>query len=173
VLWIHEFVNQGSYDAKLSMLQPSEGDAHGNIHNYLGPNDDDGQEFYEPFAFYFQDTEPPVAADPSSPPLRSDGDDSDVGPRRAWSAAHVELPWGLWHGDDQNYGRRLAAYVFWDWSRIQRYDLLQEFPNQTESYEPSDEALDAMEHSFDERSKIWQKGGRGYWNGDDMSRIEF
>jgi hypothetical protein len=35
----------------------------------------------------------------------------------------------------------------------------------------AEEGYDNMLESFEERSNIWQEGGRGYWSADDKSRI--
>jgi hypothetical protein len=99
-----------------------------------------------------------------------DENDMDPGPYEAWYAAHVHLPAGAWVMFSDNAGRRERAYVLWDGSRIQQYKLLGEFENAAEpSYVPGD--VETMEKSFEERSKIWQQGGTGYWSPGDMSRI--
>ncbi|KAI0521392.1 hypothetical protein F5B22DRAFT_571704 [Xylaria bambusicola] len=72
---------------------------------------------------------------------------------------------------------RRCAYVFWDLARIQRYQLLPIFDKLSESPMQLEWVWDraeqeAMSHSWEERSKIYQKGGRGYWNGDDSNRSE-
>lgn len=92
---------------------------------------------------------------------RSDKHDTDPGPYEAWYAAHAHLPPGAWVMFSDNTGRRQRAYVLWDWSRIKGYSLLEEFENTPEpAYLQGD--IKAMEHSFEERSKVWQQGGKGY-----------
>lgn len=74
-----------------------------------------------------------------------------------------------------NYGFRERAYVLWDKDRLQQYNLLELFagalPKSELELEDSEAEHDIMIKSFDERSKIWQKAGRGYWSQGDETRI--
>ena len=65
---------------------------------------------------------------------------------------------------------RERAYVFWDGNRLRNHpDGLGEDPGDRRGYTKA-EHEDMME-SFDERSKVCQKGGKGYWSKNDTSRV--
>jgi hypothetical protein len=68
---------------------------------------------------------------------------------------------------------RKCAYVLWDFDRLVKYNMLNLFKQLPETSDPpyTSQHEDDMRGSFDERSKIWQKGGSGYWSKDDTSRI--
>lgn len=63
----------------------------------------------------------------------------------------------------------------WDDERIQQYDLLKLFPETCKGdwfwRKWTEEKHDAMRITRDERSKIWIRGGSGYWSEGDISRI--
>lgn len=103
---------------------------------------------------------------PSSP-------DSDTGPYDAWYQAHKELPRPAFTLASEHDGLRERAYVLWDGARLREYGLLETFSHVFEfsTREHSEEERAAMEHSWDERSKIWQKGGSGFWYIGDESQI--
>lgn len=73
----------------------------------------------------------------------------------------------------ENSGLRERAYVFWDSVRFEIYDLLELFENTQEDSElqRAYDNIDEIYESFEERSKIWQKGGWGYWKKNDESGI--
>jgi hypothetical protein len=98
-------------------------------------------------------------------------DDTDQGPYEAWRNAHADstLEESVMFGDDAWLRER--AYVFWDRDRIQQRfkDGFGEEPGDRVGY--TEQEYEDMLESFDERSKIWQKGGKGFWSKGDTSRI--
>lgn len=66
----------------------------------------------------------------------------------------------------EHAGHRKRAYVFWDLERSQRYDLMRVFEelSTAEAFrdEAANEESERMRRSWEERSKIWQRRGRGY-----------
>lgn len=104
----------------------------------------------------------------------ADSEDSDIGPYKAWFSAHSHIPSNnYWSMFEENAGRRERAYVLWDGERLDSYGLLEAFDQAPEEPEHWNGDEEAMQRSFDERSKIWQKGGWGFWKEGDLSRIEW
>ncbi|EFX06624.1 hypothetical protein CMQ_6945 [Grosmannia clavigera kw1407] len=103
--------------------------------------------------------------------------DVDRGPFEAWWAANKELPLHSSLMMNHNAGFREQAYVLWDEDRLKRYSLLELFsetaPESELELEDTENEHDVMEKSFDARSEIYQKGGRGYWSNDDEHRISW
>ncbi|CAK4032754.1 Hypothetical predicted protein [Lecanosticta acicola] len=99
--------------------------------------------------------------------------DADNGPYDAWYQIHKD-DWNcnflMYGGYD---GLRERAYVFWDSERLRRHGLTEHFQNVEEysTSQPTDSEREEMYRSFEERSKIWQKGGRGFWYDGDESEI--
>ncbi len=98
-------------------------------------------------------------------------EDADRGPYQAWREANanrrlshsVMLYSTVW--------LRERAYVFWDGDRL-KMDQTQGFgenPGHRSDY--TDREHEEMMESFRERSKIWRKGGTGYWGKGDTSRV--
>lgn len=163
LLYLHRLISESSDDSKKVLLNSALASPGAKLHDALN-------------AEYADDVDSDTAlGDYSSDELavlnqHPDENDMDPGPYEAWYAAHVHLPAGAWVMFPDNAGRRERAYVLWDGSRIQQYKLLEEFENAAEpSYVPGD--VETMEKSFEERSKIWQQGGTGYWSPGDTSRI--
>ncbi|KAI0884705.1 uncharacterized protein GGS22DRAFT_164140 [Annulohypoxylon maeteangense] len=107
------------------------------------------------------------------PPAESRDQDTDKGPFEAWRVAFNPWPRSAWVMLTNNSGLRERAYVFWDLDRIETYGMLTLFENAPEDSELqcAYDDIDEMHESFEERSKIWQKGGSGYWSKNDESRI--
>jgi len=99
-------------------------------------------------------------------------EDTDRGPYEAWRAANSDR----WLEDSCMFSEaawlRERAYVFWDADRLRSWQPggFGDDPGDCPR-ECTEEEVDEMRESFRERSKIWQKGGRGYWSWDDTSRI--
>ena len=106
-------------------------------------------------------------------PTESQDQDTDKGSFEAWRVIFNPFPRIAWVMLSDNSGLRERAYVFWDSVRFEIYDLLQLFENTQEDSELQHayDNIDEMYESFEERSKIWQKGGSGYWRKNDESRI--
>ncbi len=97
-------------------------------------------------------------------------DDTDRGPYEAWREANAEC----WLADScmlrEAAWLRERAYVFWDGDRVRNHQYrCGGNPGYRRGYTKA-EHEDMME-SFDERSKVWQKGGKGYWSTNDNSRV--
>lgn len=102
---------------------------------------------------------------------RPDNQDANEGPRRAWHLAHAGNPRAPSFSLDENEHPRHRAYVFWDWDRIRKYDMLDILGHRRETSPFPVEAYREMEESITTRSDIWHLGGSGYWSRDDASRI--
>ncbi|KAI5457678.1 hypothetical protein BGZ63DRAFT_427714 [Mariannaea sp. PMI_226] len=105
--------------------------------------------------------------------LESSSDDTDKGPSTTWLHAHTNSPRFEWVMFSDAAGLRERAYVFWDLDRVERSKILDRFqsiPTQP-SHTYSDEDMERMEKSFDERSALWRKGGSGFWSEGDTSRV--
>ena len=103
---------------------------------------------------------------------RTQEKDTERGPYEAWREANADR----WLGDSCAYSetawRRERAHVFWDGDQLRNHPGgLGEDPGVERGYTAA-EYEDMME-SFDERSKFWQNGGKGYWSKDDTSRITY
>ncbi|CAK7210543.1 hypothetical protein SBRCBS47491_000819 [Sporothrix bragantina] len=103
--------------------------------------------------------------------------DADRGPFEAWWAATKELPLHSTLMMNSNAGLRDRAYVLWDEDRLKEYNLFKFFtennPDSELELEDTEEEQLAMLKSFDARSRIWQRNGRGYWSEGDESRIQW
>ncbi|KAI0383085.1 hypothetical protein F5Y04DRAFT_287634 [Hypomontagnella monticulosa] len=99
--------------------------------------------------------------------------DIDKGPFKVWRVVFSLWPPSEWNMLDSNAEVRERAYVFWDLDRIEKYGMLELFENPPEGAEiyQVHGDFDEMHESFEERSKIWQRGGSGYWSKNDESRI--
>ena len=98
-------------------------------------------------------------------------DDPDRGPYEAW--CNLQGDWireaSLMFDDDAWLRER--AFLFWDRDRLQK-QFEDGFGKEPEDRPgPTKQEHEEMIESFDERSKIWQKGGTGYWARGDTSRI--
>ncbi|KAI1149476.1 hypothetical protein F4825DRAFT_464112 [Nemania diffusa] len=99
---------------------------------------------------------------------KPDEEDTDEGPFIAWHEAHLDTPHDCWVLLQDNASARRCAYVFWDAARVAQYNLLQTLDKLPSIPQyPSHEEFLKMQHSFNERSRLWQKGGKGYWNPSD------
>ncbi|KAH8655248.1 hypothetical protein BX600DRAFT_515083 [Xylariales sp. PMI_506] len=164
ILFIYRLMNGSSDDIKGAMLKSALASPGARLRDAL-------------IAEYGEDVESNVAlGEHSDEELkrlipRNDGHDTDIGPYTAWYDAHTHLPPGAWVMFADNSARRERAYVLWDWGRITAYNLLEKFEDAPELTESQDD-FEVIIHSFQERSKIWQQGGWGYWTEGDNSRIK-
>lgn len=103
----------------------------------------------------------------------------DQGPYQAWKVSNGHFPRSAWVMYGGTAGHRERAYVFWDVERVERYMLLDLFKSLPEDWgrgrgrnrELNAQDFKDMRKSFVERSKIWRRGGSGYWSKGDESRI--
>ncbi|KAM3064800.1 hypothetical protein ACMFMG_008719 [Clarireedia jacksonii] len=106
-----------------------------------------------------------------------DSADTDTGPLEAWHLTHLfrsRYSFVMFPGDDW---LRKKAYVLWDSSRLHSglhssnvLEMLNDSPEER-AHDHSRAEWDAMNHSWTERSRIWQQGGSGYWANGDLSKI--
>ena len=104
-------------------------------------------------------------------------DDSDFvsGPYDVWSWANQdELPDRFIFAWDKALLRK-RGYVMWDRARIAEDNMMDIFKKimsvPPPSLEPMQDEWDEMQMTFEERSRIWQRGGRGFWSKEDESKI--
>ncbi|KAL6696337.1 hypothetical protein J3F84DRAFT_373730 [Trichoderma pleuroticola] len=164
--FIYRIINETSYDAKRALLRSSFGAGSADIHDALTamPNDDGDDN--APLAEYTDEDLETIFP-------TSDDQDTDKGPVEAWRVAFNRLPRSAWAMRTKNSGLRERAYVFWSLDRLEKYDLLELFKSIPEDPEPlrAGNGWGDMFKSFEERSKIQERGGSGYWSKDDESRI--
>lgn len=169
--FIFHVVNGKSYDEKKTLLSLEASTPLGlvEIHDALINSIED--RFHNDMRFLEDHTEDEMSA--LIPQLGAR--DTDTGPRIAWSTLHKEetLPAIML---DNAAGLRERAYVFWDSERMERYEMLRVFDrapaDSSHAWDYTNKtAYTEMQKSFDERSRIWQSGGRGYWSEGDESRI--
>jgi len=97
-------------------------------------------------------------------------EDTDRGPYEAWREANSER----WPADacmlSDSAWLRERGYVFWDGDRLRKQQCgFGDDPGDRRDYTEAE--YEEMMESFRERSKIWQKGGKGYWSRTDTSRV--
>ncbi|MCJ1402995.1 hypothetical protein MMC11_006217 [Xylographa trunciseda] len=101
----------------------------------------------------------------------------DFGPVRAWQWAHADSSRERYYFRDDQRVLRQSGYVMWDMSRISdwielRWDSYPQLRSQIDDGE--DERLrKAMQKSWSERSKVLQRGGRGWWAPGDESKVQW
>ncbi|OHF03668.1 hypothetical protein CORC01_00987 [Colletotrichum orchidophilum] len=98
--------------------------------------------------------------------------DADEGPRKSLDCI---APRTVMNPECEGF--RETAYVFWDQERLEQYNLCStislDSPSRmsTARLQWTDMDQFDMEHSWEERSKIWTSEGRGYWSKGDYSRV--
>ena len=168
VEFVYNLTVADTYDAKHRMLNATSGPSESDtslpeaLKELLYDDENDGRKLAE-----YSDAELHAMA------KRCNGqaeDDADRGPFEAWREANADH----WLEDscmriDVDWLRE-RAYVFWDENRPRNHqDGFGEDPGDRRDYTKAEH--EDMLESFDERSKVWQKGGKGYWSRDDTSRI--
>ncbi|MCJ1434095.1 hypothetical protein MMC27_003461 [Xylographa pallens] len=99
-------------------------------------------------------------------------DDPDPGPAKAWRWAHEHLPLDCFVHLDDHRKLRERGYVMWDLERLEQWDLFREpWERVPEANVDFVQEYEAMIRSFGERSKIWRRGGRGWWSEGDESKV--
>ncbi|KAI1128589.1 hypothetical protein F5Y10DRAFT_264932 [Nemania abortiva] len=167
--FIHQLTTVDSYEAKRTLLNSALGRSATNLPERL-------EAMLETYSKDVLDAAEACSKDQLQSLLSScDNDDTNNGPFEAWYTCHEGVPAGAWAMTDDNAWLRRRAYVFWDWGRIQSNDLLPVFRSVPESQSSAytSQEYDEMLESFDERSRISQAGGRGYWSKGDTSRIKY
>lgn len=104
-------------------------------------------------------------------------EDLDSGPYNAWYWAHANDTYA-----DSIYGGchkwlRMKGYVMWDDSRLNQEWKLFETPYEDAEDDSEDHlsrlTIEEIHHSYDRRSWIRARGGRGWWSKDDESKIDW
>ena len=107
--------------------------------------------------------------------------DTDAGPKDAWLWAHEDCLRLYYHLYGGHRTLRRWGYVFWDsarWKQLRfldtdyfawRIKTLHEEKHQDRRGYPYKE----MRASWQARSQIWCRGGRGYWSKGDESRVQW
>ncbi len=98
--------------------------------------------------------------------------DNDNGPMEAWVLAQARAHFFL---QSHQLALRQRGFVMWDFSRISQWDCFNgprlNMTNVTHDREEINRRHAAMMESFDRRSEIYRRGGRGWWSTGDESRI--
>lgn len=106
--------------------------------------------------------------------------DSDPGPKDTWRWAHHDSPRSSWVYQDDRDDLRRWGYVMWDRFRLEGAGIYQK-PWETvcQSRDRLQEEQEAgrrqayMENSWDQREKIYRRGGVGYWTWGDDSKVQW
>ena len=105
--------------------------------------------------------------------------DPDKGPSKAWRWAYQKSDVAkLYYGVEQEQLRE-RGYVMFDFDRLSRWNVFSAPFDAEEAFddwykrrrEEDDEPYERMTRSWDERSKIWLRGGRGWWSDGDESKL--
>ena len=100
--------------------------------------------------------------------------DSDTGPTDAWRWTHQDETCANFLNSDSQKPLREWGYVMWDRARLNKWDTFQmpwETPHTSASAGEETQRVAEMQVSFDQRSKIYMAGGRGWWSLGDESKI--
>ena len=112
---------------------------------------------------------------------RSFDDDNDSGPEEAWRWAHNTKTKNRFYFLANHQPLRQRGYVMWDLQRLVNWGILNKsvakmiVRRSPASYNEADETAEEREQdeSWEERSRIWGEGGRGWWAPGDESHIEW
>ncbi|MCJ1283012.1 hypothetical protein MMC26_002339 [Xylographa opegraphella] len=98
--------------------------------------------------------------------------DADPGPAKAWRWAHEHVSRGSFVQYESHRELRERGYVMWDLARLEQWNLFEQaWRSGMEPRIDFVEEYRAMVRSFDARSEIYQRGGRGWWSEGDESKI--
>jgi hypothetical protein len=106
--------------------------------------------------------------------------DPDSGPVYIWRWAHVDQTWQDWVFQTDQHILRQWGYVMWDRSRLEVVGAFQKPWDWKESRkacillreEASRERADTRE-SRNAKEAIHRKGGTGWWDQDDLSKVKW
>jgi len=103
--------------------------------------------------------------------------DDDSGPFEAWRWAYADSSREcLYFGDEQRKLRR-SAYVMWDLARLSQQGILRTEwvpdPGPVVDPEEYNRRAKEMKESFDERLKVYGRGGLGWWSPGDESKVRW
>ncbi len=101
--------------------------------------------------------------------------DPDSGPSDVWRWTHQQSSRAGFVFSTEHTQLREFGYVMWDRKRLLEHDLLstQWMNPRRRPYDPDEyrRRQDDMSRSFDLRSEIWRRGGRGWWAEGDESKV--
>ena len=165
--YIYSLTNETCYETKLALSKSQLGVDSTQLFDKLSTEEDADVDDYDGD---LRDYSPEQIA--ALAPCQ-DPQDTDSGPYDAWRVTHLQVNRFAFVMFGNSQTCREHAYVFWDSARQQEHELLTLFDNlpQGERHEYTNEEHEAMRRSWDERSEVYQKGGRGYWSEGDLSHV--
>jgi len=103
--------------------------------------------------------------------------DKDIGPFQVWRWAYADSTKAFLYFGDGKGKLREFGYVMWDIARLAQQSLFgyhwDRYPGPIVRRQEYDRLNREMQNSFRERSKVWQRGGRGWWSSGDESRVQW
>lgn len=116
-------------------------------------------------------------------PFASSGDaERDSGPYEAWRWAYATYDHRCFYFADEHWNKRRKAYVMWDLARLSEWENYQQHwdertePDWGVDLDDDRESLIRIEarwKSKNERGRIYQLGGSGWWAWGDESKIQW
>lgn len=98
--------------------------------------------------------------------------DPDPGPAEIWFWAYAAYSVGYVYAETDQRFLRKRGYVFFDQARLNEWEVFSKpFENVGDPSEEESIYEDDMNHSYEERDRIWELGGRGYWSEGDESKL--
>lgn len=168
--FIHSLISESSYDDKKALLKSAFLVPYGqaNLYNALISRPESDLNNIVTVSDYADEDD----LEALFPPIESHDQNTDKGPFEAWRVAFNRFSTCMWVMLTDNSELREWAYVFWDLDRMETSGMLELFeyaPGYSELELACYDDIDEMRESFEERSKIWRKGGSGYWSKNDES----
>lgn len=99
--------------------------------------------------------------------------DGDLGPLRAWEWAHADFPSYTVFSQFEQGNLRDRGYVFFDLDRLEEWDMFAQPFEDIKVRQGHGQEFEDMKRSWDVRSSIYERGGRGWWSDGDESRIRW
>ena len=100
--------------------------------------------------------------------------DPDSGPSDVWRWAHQNDTCARFVNDDSKMVLREFGYVMWDRTRLDGWNIFVtpwEVLDTVASTDDRTQRWAEMQISFDQRSKLYMAGGRGWWRLGDESKV--
>ena len=113
-----------------------------------------------------------------NPPFDNHDDDDNIGPAEAWRWAHARNAKDRFYYLKSHRSLRQRGYVMWDFKRHLDWGLLKKpvadiLVSLRPGYLRRVAEQQEQTESFEERLRIWEKGGRGWWARGDESQIQW
>ena len=173
--WLHQLVTADTYSERYHMLAPELKYSDGALTRALtdGP--------------YLSSVDPQDFNDVAYGRLSEDDrrklyqqifvEDDDIGPMEAWQWAYQGEAPDFFRPEQEQLRKR--GYVMFDYDRLCQWGLFAKPFDAGEALEnwrklnvqDSDERFEQITRSWAERSKVWLRGGRGWWSEGDESRL--